>query len=94
MDMMAMEAFKGMGGYMQQHGGAGWQMRSERKPPPMQPTMFEAPPPTFTKDLVRERGLPEEEAPPVEQQVKTSPEGLDSSGESSMIPDDEPLPLH
>lgn len=93
MEMMAMEAFKGMGGYMQQHAGASWQARSERKPPPMQPTMFEAPP-TFAKERVQERVIPEREAPQAEHQVKASPEGLDSSGESSRIPDDEPLPLH
>ncbi|KAG7367364.1 hypothetical protein IV203_030035 [Nitzschia inconspicua] len=86
-DMAAMGAVKGLG-YMQH--GSGWLSKAERKPPPMPPSMFEAP---LLPNVPIQGNVLHEEHAPLAEGNKASPEGVGSSGDSSMIPDDEPLPL-
>jgi hypothetical protein len=87
MDGTAMGALKDFA-YM--HRDASWHSRAECKPPPMAPSMFEA---SSSPKAAPPGGIVNvDQAPPIDS-PKGSPEGLDSLGESSRIPDDEPLPL-
>jgi hypothetical protein len=88
-DMEAMGAAKGLG---HMHQDANWQVRTERMPPPMPPSMFETP--SFATVRPPQQSTGAQALPTSSEITKPSPEVFDSSGESSRIPDDEPLPLN
>jgi hypothetical protein len=91
LDMAAMGAAKGLE-YMH-HQDANWQSRTERMPPPMLPSMFETS--SFATVLQSQESTIAQALQTSSEATRTSPDVHDSSsGESSRIPDDEPLPLH